>query len=50
MLISRHTYYTLVYPFLAYARPLVGTADQKQLNYIHILHKKIVRLMTYNNK
>ena len=29
--------------------PLVGTAYQKQLISIHILHKKIVRPMTYND-
>ena len=47
--ILKMIYYSLVYPFLIYALPLVGTADQKQLNFIHILHKKIVRLMTYND-
>ena len=47
--ILKMIYYTLVYPFLIYALPLVGTADQKQLNSIHILHKKIVRCMTYND-
>ena len=42
-------YYTLVYPFLTYALPLIGTTDQKYLNSIHILQKKIVRLITYND-
>ena len=42
-------YYTLVYPFLTYALPLIGTADLKYLNAIHILQKKIVRLITYND-
>ena len=28
---------------------LIGTTDQKYLNSIHILQKKIVRLITYND-
>ena len=42
-------YYTLVYPFVTYALPLIGTADCKYLNSIHILQKRIVRLITYND-
>ena len=42
-------YYTLVYPFVTYALPLVDTADCKYLNCIHILQKWIVRLITYND-
>ena len=33
-------YYMLVYPSLTYALPLIGTADEKYLNSIHILQKK----------
>ena len=39
-------YYRLIYPFLIYALPVYGTADYIHLNKIHLLQKKVVRLVT----
>ena len=41
-------YYSLVYPFV-YALPVYGTADCIHLNKIHLLQKKIVRLVTFSD-
>ena len=38
-------YYSLIYPFLIYALPIYGTADY----IIHILQKKVVRLVTFSD-
>ena len=40
-------YYSLIYPFLIYALPIYGTADSIHGNSIHILQKKVVRLVTF---
>ena len=41
--------YSLIYPFLIYALPIYGTADSIHLNSIHILQKKVVRLVTFSD-
>ena len=35
-------YYSLIYPFLIYALPVYGTADQIHINTIHLLQKKLL--------
>ena len=42
-------YYSLIYPFLIYALPVYGAADQIHINTINLLQKKVVRLMTFND-
>ena len=42
-------YYSLIDPFLVYALPVYGTADQIHINTIHLLQKKVVRLVTFND-
>ena len=42
-------YYSLVYPFLIYALPVYGTADSIHLNKVHLLQKKVVRLVTFSD-
>ena len=42
-------YYSLIYPFLIYAIPIWGNANLTFLNSIHILQKKIVRLITFTD-
>ena len=43
-------YHSLIYPFLIYALPVFGSADDTYLNSIHILQKKFVRLVTFNGQ
>ena len=43
-------YYSLVYPFLIYAIPVWGVANDSQINPIKILQKKIVRMITFTDK
>ena len=38
--ILKMMYYILIYPFLIYALPVYGTADQIRINTIHLLQKK----------
>ena len=42
-------YYSLIHPFLIYAVPVWGNANVTYLNSIHILQKKVVRLITFND-
>ena len=42
-------YYSLIYPFLVYAVPVWGVADNIHLNNLLILQKKVVRLITFND-
>ena len=42
-------YYSLIYPFLIYALPVYGTANHIHLNSIHLLQKKVVRLVTFSD-
>ena len=43
-------YYSLVYPFLIYAIPVWGVANDSHINPIKILQKKIVRMITFTDK
>ena len=43
-------YYSLVYPFLTYAIPVWGVANDSHINPIKILQKKIVRMITFTDK
>ena len=43
-------YYSLVYPFLIYAIPVWGVANDSHINPIKILQKKIVRMITFADK
>ena len=42
-------YYSLIYPYLIYGIPVWGSASKTLLTTIHIIQKKIVRLITYND-
>ena len=42
-------YYAIVYPFLLYGVVIWGNANYTSLEPIHILQKKIVRMITYND-
>ena len=42
-------YCSLIYPFLIYALPVYGTANHIHLNSIHLLQKKVVRLVTFSD-
>lgn len=42
-------YYSLIYPFLIYAIPVWGVANKVHLNKIHILQKKVVRLILFED-
>ena len=42
-------YYSLIYPFLIYAVPVWGTANKVHLKKIHILQKKVVRLIQFED-
>ena len=42
-------YYSLIYPFLIYAIPVWGVAYKVHLNKIHILQKKVVRLILFED-
>ena len=42
-------YYSLIYPFLIYAIPIWRNANLTILNFIHILQKMVVRLITFTD-
>lgn len=42
-------YYSLVYPFLTYAVAVWGSASDTSLKSLHILQKKVTRLITFND-
>ena len=42
-------YHNLVYPFLIYAIPVWGVANDSIINPIKVLQKKIVRLITFTD-
>ena len=42
-------YYSLIYPFLIYALPVWGNACNTHLDSVHIIQKKVVRLITFND-
>ena len=43
-------YYSLIYPFLIYAIPVWGVANDSHINPIEVLQKKIVRMITVTDK
>ena len=43
-------YYSLIYPFLIYAIPVWGVANEIYMKPLHILQKKVVRLITFNDE
>ena len=43
-------YYSLVYPYLIYGIPVWGSASMTTLTNLHIIQKRIVRLITFNDK
>ena len=43
-------YYSLIYPFLIYAIPIWGVANDSHINPIKVLGKKIVRMVTFTDK
>ena len=43
-------YYSLVYPYLLYGIPVWGSASMTSLTTLHIIQKKIIRLITFNDK
>ena len=46
--ILKMLYYSLIYPFLIYAAPIWGNTHNNLINTIHILQKKILRIITFN--
>ena len=43
-------YYSLIYPFLIYAIPVCGVANDSHTNPIQVLQKKIVRMVRFTGK
>ena len=43
-------YYSLIYPYLIYGIPVWGSANNTLLLTLHIMQKKVVRLITYDER